>query len=69
MFLAAIVKEHAASAEAAEPNSAGISHDETTVVEVTGVVAVPDDFLGVPAVSGRAEPRRKSARAGRSRWV
>lgn len=65
MFLAAIVKEHAASAGAVEPISAGISHDETTVIEVTGVVAVPDDFLGVPA----AEPRQKGVPASRSRWV
>ena len=68
MFLAAILKEHADSAQAAEPNSNGISHDETTV-EVTGVVAVPDDFLGVSAVSARAEPRQKSVPANRSRWV
>ena len=69
MFLAAILKEHADSAETAELNSNAISHDETTTVEVTGVVAVPDDFLGVPAASGRGESRTKSAPANRSRWV
>jgi hypothetical protein len=67
MFLAAIVREHAASAGAAEPNSGAIPHDQMTV-EVTGVVAVPEDFLGVPAVGAdRREPRQ--APANRSRWV
>jgi hypothetical protein len=67
MFLAAIVKEHAASAGAAEPNAGAISHDEMTV-EVTGIVAVPEDFLGGPTVApDRREPRQ--APASRSRWV
>ena len=69
MFLAAILKEHADSANAAELNSSAISHDETTTVEVTGVVAVPEDFLGVPAVNGRGEPRTNSAPASRARWA
>jgi len=68
MFLAAIVKEHAASAATAEPKPGAISHDEAMTVEVTGVVAVPEDFLGAPPVSrDRREPRRVPA--SRSRWV
>jgi hypothetical protein len=67
MFLAAIVKEHAASAGAAEPNSGAISHDQMTV-EVTGVVAVPEDFLGVPAAAPDRRAKRQ-APANRSRWV
>jgi hypothetical protein len=63
MFLAAILKEHADSTDAAELNSSALSHDETTTVEVTGVVSVPEDFLGAPA---RTNP---TAPPNRTRWV
>jgi hypothetical protein len=66
MFLAAILKEHAASA--AELNSNGISHDETTV-QVTGVVAVPEDFLGGPAISADRRGELRQAPVRRTRWA
>jgi hypothetical protein len=79
MFLAAIVKEHAGSgaavgpesrtAESGEPDFSEIAHEEAMTVEMTGVVAVPEDLPGLPAAAVERGGEARRARGVRSRWV